>query len=385
MLLLFCIIQYKCKEGDLNIPVKYENYSPRYDLIQLHVANDTLHFKLDENTYNEIKSFNVFKHNEVEYISFYDRRSESVNIYNWDSKNLIKKVFLKECFPEDQLYKTSVYCKSFDSIYVTNKTKLYLLDTARKIKRSISFVKKPRFAWAAFDNTTPPVFKGNYLYMGVRPYVKETSLQALKEWKVLYRFDMINNKSELVYHLPEMYRSDYYGYDFLDFSYCSNYEGNIILSFPADTNIYETDLLNKHIAYCGKSQFQKDRIQPVAKDVLKNGDGYKSYLLRDSYGAIYFDPFTKRYLRASKSKISELDYQNKHTKKNQHILIFDQHLRIIGESPIDSGIILNSIFFSSNGSMYARINANDEYGLHFAKLEYKNDYDKLSMNSKAKK
>src|SRR5689334_18068379 len=64
--------------------------SPGYTKINLAAHSDTLHFVLAQNTFNEIKSFNLFFDHKKAFISFYDRRSESVVIYDFALHQLVK-------------------------------------------------------------------------------------------------------------------------------------------------------------------------------------------------------------------------------------------------------------------------------------------------------
>lgn len=374
LLVLFCcLLIFSCRQHrSRTIASVYTYISPHYDLTQLQITSDTLHFLLNEDTYNAIKSFNVFSEDGVEYISFYDQRSASINIYHFTSQKMVTKILLKKFLPGGRLYKTTAYVKSFDSILITNKKTLYLCDSAGNIRTSVNFLEKPAFAYACFSHTTPPVFKGSIFYVGVRPFANATSFKSLKEWGMLYEFNIQKGHAELHYSYPELYYENIYGYHLIDYSYCYNHRGKFVFSFAADSIIYETDLADYHKAYYGKSRFQMGGIPSVRKeDIIGNQDGStRIYLTRDSYEAIYFDHYRKRYLRVAKSKISEYDYESKNQKKPQRIIIFDEHFKIIGESAIDNGISLNSMFFTQNGSLFARTKGRDEYALHFVRLAY---------------
>jgi hypothetical protein len=373
-LLFFCLFSSGCKTKTETTDAKYSYISPDYNLVRLHVLPDTLTYQLNEQTYNAVKSFNIFSHNDIDFISFYDDRSASINIYNFHSRVLAKKISIKDCFHGRKLYKTTVYTKNFDSIFITNKATLFLMDSSGNFKKSIDFLENPPYAWAHFGNTAPVVFKDDLVLAGVRPYVKDKSLKALKDWKVLYGFNLQNDKAILYYHLPSIYQNNLFGYQFLDYSYCYNSKGNFVFSFPADSNVYETNLRDYHIAYFARSRFQDQPIQPVPKEDLSNSENaFRSYLLRDSYGPIYFDPYAKRYLRVAKKRISKADYDSKNRRKKQRLLIFNDFFKIIGESEIDNSILLGSLFFTTDGKIYARINAEDEYALHFVRITYSDD------------
>lgn len=383
LILMYSSLGINCRQSTQILDSDFKYHKPQYGLVQLQVNSDTIKFPLTENTYNTIKSFNLFTESGKEYISFFDDRSSFISIYDFQTQTLTKQIQLKDWFSNKKLYKTTVFVKSLDSIYVTNKNAVYLIDKSGKIKKSIDFLKDPQFAWATFDNTNPPVFNTNYFYAGVRPYVKANSLDALNEWRLLYRFDLQNSKAELIYHLPKLYRQNLFGNYFLDYNYCYNSKGNFVFSFPADTNIYETNLTDYHVSYLGKSQYQVNPIKPLTKKIIDNNEeNYKNYITQDSYGPIYYDPQNKRYLRIAKSGIPGKNYSGKNWKRDSRIIIFNEQLQIIGESRITDGISYNSIFFSRDGGIYARTKASDEYAIHFVRLYYNNQFEEQIPLSK---
>jgi len=73
------LLIYGCSQ-DTTIDSTYKYIKPQYDFVQIGAQSDTISFHLNERTFNSIKSFNTFLQNDIEYISFYDQRSESVNI-----------------------------------------------------------------------------------------------------------------------------------------------------------------------------------------------------------------------------------------------------------------------------------------------------------------
>ena len=371
LLLCICVfLNSSCHDNTRIIASKFMAIKPIYSNIQL-TPMDTLHFQLDEDAYNSIKSFNYFiSKNGKQYISFYDRRSETVSIYDFNRQVLVKKLQLQDAIKTKRFYKTSVFIHDYDSIYVTNLDKLYLIDSSGKLKRNTTFNSMESIAY--FETPLPIVIKENTTYMGVRPFVDEKSLSALREWKVLCAFDFEKDICNLYYPLPAVYRKGLYGKRFLDYSYCYNNKGNFVFSFPADSNIYETDLRSYHIAYNGKSKFQTGSIDPVSKQALENDEGGKEYTLRDSYGPIYFDPYNKRYLRIAKQKVSKEALASKTTQRKTTIIVFDQQFKIIGEFEFSNDYLLDTIFFTANGSMYVRVNKDDETALHFVQLHWEN-------------
>lgn len=380
LLYFLCV---RCGEGPRGKKSVYSYIAPDYKQVQIKIAPDSIRFPLTEETYNMIKAFNVFNYDKTDYISFYDNRSESINIYSFGTQKLISKLLLKNLLPDQKLYNTTVFVKNFDSIYISNELSLCLLDSSGLVRNKFAFTKKPYIVRGIFDNTTLPVFRGDTMYVKARSYLDATSLKDLREWKALYSFNLKSNKTKLHYHLPEVYQNSIFGSRFFDYNYCYNDRGNFVFSFPADPNIYETDLSQNFKSYYGKSQFQKEEIEIARKtDLLNSESKNRSYLLKDSYGAIFFDPFRKRYLRVAKQKLSDSDYLAKKRKKRQWLTVFDERFKIIGESLIDEGVNLDALFFAANGNIYARVDMRDDNAIHFVKLAYSDNYEQLQLTKK---
>jgi hypothetical protein len=332
---------------------------------------DTLHLALNDSTFNNIKSMNLFIDHDAEYLCIYDENSGSINMYDLLSQRLIKKVLPRKCLPDKRLYKTSVYCKNFDSIFISNnEKKLYMMDSSGIIKDAAKFSSKVFINVTRFQNTTPLVSSDSLIYTSIRPSGLISSIEKAREANVMYRFDFFNNRKVLLYRYPVRYLNHLYGYNFLEYSYCFNNKGHFVFSFPADSNLFETDLDKLHIAHFAKSQWQQGDIMPMRKEDMHNDSSYKQFQIRDVYGAVFFDPYQKRYLRFFKQKISEADFAAKKYDRKATILIFDEDLRIIGESIWPKEVDFKTLFFTKDGGMYARVNRQDENALHFIRLTY---------------
>jgi len=340
--------------------------------INLNTTGDTLVFNLPADSYNRIRSFNYFIDHENEYISFYDKQSASVNLYEFNSGALIKRIPLKSYLPHRKFEKyTTVYYKNLDSLFVMNGITLYLLNNAMKVTDSFEFQRNPFVAFASFKNGNPPIFLGDKMYTIAKPYLSTQDKKEYIKWRAMYELDLKNNTTELKYRMPQVYQDSLLGYNFFETSYCFNNKGKIVFSFAADSNIYETDLEGYNTAYHGKSAFQKSSLNAATMAELNDEeDVNKYYLLRDSYGGIYFDPYSKRYLRIAEQKITESEYILGKKEKNKTVLFFDEDLRAIGETKLAGDIELSTILFTRNGHMYIRTGFKAENALYFVRLEY---------------
>lgn len=353
------------------VNAEYISIPPIYDSVKIEVTKDTINFPLDDSTYNSIDAFNYFTAHNKSYLSFYEKQSRSLNIYDFDNKTLQKRIQIKHILGNEFMYKTAVYTKNLDSIIILNRDQLLIIDTTGRIHQQISYIQgKNNYKLALLGNDNPPIFHDQKLYLIIRPNVKETSINEIKNWKNLYCLDIGNSYSKLQYSFPMNLRNNMYGRRLVTPSYCSNSSGNFVFSFSGDKNIYETDLQNYHKSYFAGSQYQKDEIQPVSKEALSTNQGFKHYLLRDSYGSLYFDSDRKIYLRVSRRKISMEEYYRKQYKKQQSIIIINHDFKIIGESNIESNILLNTLIFTKEGEIFARVNPQNEYQVSFIKLKY---------------
>lgn len=358
----------------------YKHIPAEYGQVAIVATTDSIHFTLPEDTYYKFRVFNLFTSNGHQYISFYDHRSGFLNIYDLLSNQQASKINLKGYFSKSVSYKLTPYIKNFDSIFVVCQNGLYLIDSAGKKINKYRFRLSPANAWPKFDNTCPPLLKDNHLYTAVSAYVDESSLHAIKKWKVMYDFDLSKKQATLLYSYPERYAQKLYGSLFLNQSHCVNEKGNFVLSFPADTSIYETDLKEIHRAYYAKSQYQSRDIPPVSAEALKKSSLLqKDFMTRNFYSSIFYDPYMQRYLRIAYAALTESEYDAKKRVRKTSIIIFDKNFKIIGESDISPTISLKTLFFTPDGGIYARTNLGNEYALDFIRLSYTEHFDNKKM------
>lgn len=382
LLTLFCVFSLtacrsKKQEAD------YRFNKPSYDDIALVASKDTLHFLLNKID-NSIASINTFSAQGIEYIAIYKVPSETVDIYELYSQKLIKTISLA-LYVLNKKHSTSVYCKNFDSIFINNnKNSLFMTDSSGKNKRTFLFPEGLNPGIADFVNNRPPVLKDSCFYASFP--VSGRNVDHVNNWSLMWRIDLKNNKQERLYHMPKRYINNFYGFDLMKFSYCFNNRRNFVFSFPADSNLYETDLDNLNCMFYGRSKFQQGDIEPLSKNKI-GSDGEFEYLERDSYGPVFFDPYHKRYLRIFMHKLSRKDIDAKNYDKEKSVLIFNEELRLVGESSFSKkGVLFSSLFFTADGCMYARVKPKDKAVLHFVRFIYKEkSSDSISFAQTKKK
>lgn len=360
----------------------YQYLVPDYDQVALTATADTLHFPLHSDFYNKVKSFNTFTTGGKQYISFYNQQARAICIYSVENQEFVKNIHLKESIIGKRVDNVSVYAHSFDSILVTTKPQLYLIDSTGRVKSKFELlpdqVAKERQAkknglttQISLGSTKPAIFRNGALYSAVRPaYQNSRSLSAQKRMHLIYSIDLSGQEASLLYNFPKAYWENYFGYYFLEFHYCINQQGDFIVSFAGDPNIFVTNLTDTSRAFPGKSRSLTKGIMPLGREVDSVRVETDHYDTNDKYGPIYADLYHKRYLRvARKSKYKD----NLKTIKNdslQFLIVFDENYKIIGESYVPKDIILRQLFITLTGEIYARVKNDDEYVIHFVRLEY---------------
>lgn len=363
--LIICSIA-GCRDKELGgIPVQ-KYFPPVYNSLELAEGHDTLRFPLKGITLKNIETVSFFIDKGVDYIAISDM--QSLNIYLLKSQELVKKISIAQYIPFKKHYKTSVYCRNFDSIFISNNpNSLFVIDSAGRNKSAYYFPTNSFLT--TFETNRPPIIKDSFLYAGIILSGELRSIKEINDFQLICRFDLKNRITIGDYHFSRQYRSHLYVYDFLNYSYSFNNRGNFIFSFPADSNLYETDFAGINIAYNSKSQFQQYDIIPLEKRKSDNGGTDRQYRTSSSYGSIYFDPYHKRYLRIFNQELSEKKF-NAGERNQKSILIFNEELHIIGESPFPAGI-RSSLSFTSDGGIYALLKPKDTSYLSFVRLIYK--------------
>jgi len=215
-------LNVKCKQTDADglITSKYVYLRPHYDKVQMFGTSDTLHFYLNDSAYNDIESMNYFQQGTTEYLSFFDKRSASINIYQPDSRYIKYKLPITKFIKKPKLSNTSVYMKNFDTIVIADKYNIYVFDSSGIAKVTIPFKAKQSAVKSKLEASRPPVFIDQKMYTIVKPSGMINSVTECLDWKSLYEFDLKNKKATLHYNLPKVYQTDLRSFQYLYSSYC---------------------------------------------------------------------------------------------------------------------------------------------------------------------
>ena len=370
LIAVLVIIQFRCQ------PIAKPQYVPilpDYSLVSLVATNDTIVFKWDTARYNRIRSFNYFVDHDSAYICFYDKHSLTIYVYNFQSQENVLKIPLYKYMPKETIRrKTTVFLKNMDSLFIISYFVLYQMNGNGVLIDSLPLQLSPHLVISSFENIFPPVFRGDTIFLSADPVLKRYNKQDLSKWDVLAEMNMKKKRISFHYNIPDLYKSDNYAEDLYDNNYCYNEKERFVFSFSADTLLYESNLSSYHTSYYAKSRFQHSPILPIinvnGKKATKSEISNR-LLLSDSYGPVYFDAKRRRYLRVFYKGISPESYEKREWVKEQSIIIMNEHFKIIGESTISNKMDLNSLFFTKEGKIYARVIKEELDDLYFVELE----------------
>ncbi len=105
----------------------------------------------------------------------------------------------------------------------------------------------------------------------------------------------------------------------------------LIWSFAADESIHIYDLIS------GKQSNQKAESKyfseiPSATQSIEAFEEYtRFFLLSNSYGPLYYDPYQKIYLRFAERAIPKEQYNKREWWKKRSAIILDENYQILGE------------------------------------------------------
>ncbi|UPK68072.1 DUF4221 family protein [Chitinophaga filiformis] len=374
ILLINISICQSCNEGTDHMVTDYHYSKPEYHNIRLEVTGDVLKLPLDSLTKPNFSSYSVFQQKGTLFLAFIDKLTNRINIYDVNRRALVSQISTRNIKEnKSRLAKITVFVKSFDSIYLNTLLDVYMIDSTGRVKQRIKLPSKPYAALSDFNGFSPPVFKSDSMFFAAYPYLDMRKQKELRKWKRMFILDWTRKKAELAYSLPPFFKENVYARRYLTTYYCYNNDSSrFVFSLPADSNLYVTKLDDRQTAYFGGSQYITEAIPPFTKEEYSNSDKQSlGRYFRDSYGPVYFDSYSNRYLRVAEQKLTKDKYDQKIFNKKSSLVILDKDFKIIGETEVPDSLNLYTLFTTNDG-IYAKIETSvNEDTIYFSKLVYK--------------
>lgn len=309
--------------------------------------------------YRKVSIFNLDSEN---YLIGLHKAFHSLDIYNIDKRQFIKRIVLEKRGPIMIQHIGSIYAINFDSILIDDYYSLVLMDTSGKVKKRIplseeSFFLKNNIPYGDLTSTLNFGIIYRQKPKSVLLYYapKNSRYYSDKCLKMDFLGELFLNKEKLTL-LPLKYSRYYFnskfGYGDMFQPNLTIYQDLVIYNFPVESNIYTYNLDTKTFnKYGAKSRFSKNLVEPFKKGFDPNQFAVKSTVF---FKTVY-DPYRELYYR--------LHWGNCDIKKNSvefntlydkelYLMVFDNYFNVITEIELQSDRYLPFGYFVTNEGLF---------------------------------
>lgn len=189
-------------------------------------------------------------------------------------------------------------------------------------------------------------------------------------------FDMKKDTIKIANEYPPVYGdresiNDNWGtFPYRVVPYTLNKESEMILSFPADDNIYVYNIKSgeKKCYFAGYSQYKEMR--PIAG--TQKSDLQRHYLEQMQYAGIFYDEYNNVYYRLVTLPIYDYDiYDEKTQKKPMAVVILNSNFDKVGEVRLEHGDYKYRNTFVSKDGLQINVHSEDDDYLKFVTYKLK--------------
>jgi hypothetical protein len=345
---------------------------------------ETITFKQDSLLIIDIDEYTPFRTNNLQYIKSKDNQEiliwenrpiNALEFYSLESGKIIKRIRLKKEGPQGiggSL--TGFEYISDDSIVVTNgkRYEFYLIDNqGNSYKRyNVYPDNKTDVSVPIVYDYRPVMVSYPYLYIVCKPD-KDYNSPGWWNGNFLLKLDILTGEYNYFFKGPEDYYDKVHGAFFSHQSMTINDSGQIIISFPIDSNVAVLELSDEEVSmnYAGSKFFN----QIPEWDQPASGESERFYIESNSYREILFDPWRKLYYRFAYRKVDYYDANKMRVNwnyKKPSIIILDKKLNKIGEYTLPEKTYYTRDAFVSPAGLYISINHDENKNADENKLSF---------------
>lgn len=340
--------------------------------------SDTLYFNLDSATHNMSSSITYFEQEGKEYLAYFSESDNTIKYFDFETKNIVDKTLLNQ-EGTDGVGKniTGVSFINSDTILVSTGTyQMSIVNRDGKLKYKRSFTKPVVsevnvIAEPDFSVTHKGIKLNHHIWIPVNAYISYSEKDEFTTTPSLYHLDLTNDKIKAVMRYPDVYTKGSYGLNFADFFFDYNAKKkSLIWSFAADESLHILDLMtNKVISQRAESKYFSE--VPAANQLEEFEEYTKFFLLSNSYGPLYYDPYQKIYVRFAERAISKEQYNNREWWKKRSAIILNEDFKVLGE--VEFSIYINHhMSFVTREAIYFLLTNDVEDKMTFVGFKLKN-------------
>ena len=306
------------------------------------VATEVEEIKFPPQDVLQLKSYSLsspIHTDSVDFLVCYNYKSHSLDYINLKSKLITQTILLDEG-TNALTPLTGIYAHTLDSIWVSDESeRIFLIDNAGAIKRTVTLEKKSRDAEQLLINTNHAMFTSHLYYNEVRQslmfLVKDLSSKTF-----VVRELFIDKKKENINYelLPSKIIPDIsIGYTFMDAPNVNFTNENIIYNYPVESSIYTLNIQTRERkAVTANSQYTANIVEKV-----KTGIDYPSLekcrIQNPHFFEVMYIPKLKLYARLH---LGEIDYDEKRgmdqlmSDRILYLMLFNEKMEKIGETKL---------------------------------------------------
>jgi len=310
--------------------------------VNLVVAGEK-NFYLDSLSAPNINALSVFSYRGQNYFSFLNKDVNRIYVYNLDHENIEYYISFDREGPDGVGSIEGYYIFSPDSILLLDNwtNTLSMIDKTgsllvKYIISENSHLNNPLLPVPKLGTTNPVYnFNGKYYFTGysIGEFFNETKSNR----PVIMSFDKESKNVSYDFSYPDIYQDVSWG----GTSFRTIYSDinpkikNLIISFPADHNLWFYDLKNgKAISkYAGSQNFGDITSLDKIKNFMERQTLAEFFGKNPSYSSVIYDQYRDVYYRIADHPIQNYDANHRETKvKKFSIIILNNKMEKIGES-----------------------------------------------------
>lgn len=339
-------------------------------------------YPLDKNTSGNIEYLQYIGNDSLLRFSFLNSHTNSIYLHDAESGKLLNIIeFDKEgangvgsiqgyCYHNDD----SIFVYEYGSgmVRLANNqgeviTAYPMFDAEAILNDTTKFLTSPYV-----ESRLPMLYREDKLIMG-GGFLAETTLEKADNTFVTLMYDVVNRTAAYANSYPEQYRKYDWGGGFFyrQPSMTMTPEGRLLISFPADHNLWNYDPVTqkRDSLYAGSRLIEK--IVPFGAEKKKFPDEVPEQRLSDwyysqpSYESIFADPYKHLYYRIARLPNAEHRPATLNDKPVV-VIVLDKDLNYLGEDLLPEGVPYDTFnAYVSPEGLNIRIWNNDEDHLTF--------------------
>jgi hypothetical protein len=366
-----------CKNSVPN-PVD-RKYTKQYNKLFDFVRKEQINLPLDSLTSPNIicTQYYVDPGSGKSYICFLNSLVNTIYGYDYNTKSLAFKLKLDNDGPNGVGGRMeSFYIHSFDSIFVSSRYMVSLVDTGRRKIRSFNLAKKQSndiTALPSFSGYQQPAILNDNFYFPCAPDIDPFTKSSFTDKECLVKLNLNTGEYEYKFKPSDLFQKGVYGPNYTSSYDCFNTRKNMVLiSFQNDPLLFlhsiDADDSGRTV-YAGSESF--DEVSPMQK-ITRDFEGYtRFYIKSPSYGPIIYDPYRNMYYRFALTPLSDEDYAQRKWWKKKSLIILDSTFVKVGETKISDSCSFLNYFITEDGLFISQAGASEDSLLYTKYLPQK--------------